>query len=497
MGSLERHMCLVVALSLSLCNAEPESLVVVVRSPISVPRGHTTTLPCWLNPPQSAEGLEVRWYRPNHFDSPVLLYLAKKFDNATQEASFRGRVSFGLKDVVSGGLKAGDVSLKLTNVTLEDAGGYTCYVSSDQVYDSTSVSLNVTQTGTSPLLSAVRREDHMVNVSCESEGWYPEPSLRWSDPKQAQSSKNTKYSKDSSGLLSVHSWILVSGSTEVSCSVGLSGPEAKWARMRLEKPPQAECGSSHGGWIAFVLLLILMLALLGVYFYKKRVKKARVRRDNDEESQKLLTRGDILSPDLSHFNYANVTLENVGNPNLTVRGCMVRDAGCPGIPGGTCLTAIRGTPGFSSGLHYWEVSMENINNVKIGLKESWWVGVTSATEISQDTSPTTSNGFWFLSSSPDRPDRFQFSTEPNVLLPVRSRPQTVGVYLNYDSGELSFYNAKDKSLIGSFKANFTGEVFPLFNPGVGDTAPMTILQREKHSENNDVQENPLLPKHQP
>ncbi|KAM6960329.1 butyrophilin subfamily 2 member A2-like [Tautogolabrus adspersus] len=366
MGSLEWHMCLVVALSSSLCNTAPDSLGVVARSPISVLRGHTTTLPCWLNPPQNAESLEVRWYRPDHFDSPILLYHAKKFENATQEASYRGRVSFGLKDAVSGGLTTGDVSLKLTNVTLEDAGEYTCYVSSDQVYESSSVSLIVTQTGTSPFLSPVWREDHMVNVSCEAEGWYPEPSLRWSDPKQAQSSKNTKYSKDSSGLLSVHSWILVSSSTEVSCSVGLSGAEAKWARMRLEKPPQAEPGSSDGGWIAFGLLLIMVLAVLGVYFYKKRVKKSQSSKSDNVEV-------DILPPDLSSYNYVNVTLGNVDHPYLKVKNGIVRDAEGKGLPVGpnaTCHTAITGTPGFSSGKHYWEVS---IGNDKIGLKESWWV----------------------------------------------------------------------------------------------------------------------------
>uniref|UniRef100_A0A3Q3H123 Ig-like domain-containing protein n=1 Tax=Labrus bergylta TaxID=56723 RepID=A0A3Q3H123_9LABR len=408
---------------------DSESLVVVVRPSISVPRGHTTTLPCWLNPQQSAEGLEVRWYRPNHFDSPVLLYIAKKFENAAQEASFRGRVSFGLMDVQSGGLKAGDVSLKLTNVTLEDAGEYTCYVSSDQVYDSRSVSLEVTR----------KYQDHMVNVSCESEGWYPEPSLRWSDPKPAQSSKNTKHSKDSSGLLSVHSWILVSSSTEVSCSVGPLVPR---------KSGQECPGSSHGGWIAFVLLLlIVMLALLGLYFYKKRECRGKIPRVYHHFFFNMI---------LSNFKYifiltANVTLKR-WKIHTSSQGCRVRDADCQGITGGTCHTAIRGTPGFSSGLHYWEVSM---GNDKIGLKEA---------------------------------DRFQFSTKPNVLLPVRSRPQTVGVYLNHDIGELSFYNAQDKSLIGSFKANFTGEVFPLFNPGVGDRAPMTILQREKHNENNDVQD---------
>lgn len=73
-----------------------------------------------------------------------MLYRAKVFEDASQDASYKGRVSFGLKDAASGGLAAGDVSLKLVNVTIEDAGDYTCYVSSDQGYDSASVSLAVT-----------------------------------------------------------------------------------------------------------------------------------------------------------------------------------------------------------------------------------------------------------------------------------------------------------------------------------------------------------------
>lgn len=158
------------------------------------------------------------------------------------------------------------------------------------------------EVGNSPLLSTEWKEDNKVNVSCESGGWYPEPTLRWSDQKQVLTPKSLQYSKDSSGLLSVHSWLLVSGSSEASCSVGLLDEEAKEARVRLENPPQPakqgkendlhvynrciffiffmyrflffylESGSSVAGWVAFALLLIATLVALGVLFFKKRGK---------------------------------------------------------------------------------------------------------------------------------------------------------------------------------------------------------------------------------
>lgn len=183
------------------------------------------------------------------------------------------------------------------------------------------------------------------------------------------------------------------------------------------------------------------------------------------------------------FSTVNVTLDKVDNPYLKIKDSKLRDAKCD-FPDGqkvTCLTAIKGTPGFTSGQHYWEVSLGKTDNV--GLKQSWWVGVTNKTDPQKsDLSPTTSNGFWFLSSSPDRADSFQFSTEPEVVLPVYSRPQTLGVYLNYNSGELSFYNVEDEHFIGSLAATFKGKVFPFFNPGKGDSAPMEILQRTEQGE---------------
>ncbi|XP_055358395.1 butyrophilin subfamily 1 member A1-like isoform X2 [Betta splendens] len=484
MGVHSLSVYILAGLCASLSKAAPvsESFVVLVLSPVSVHHGRTTTLPCWLNPPQNAEGLEVRWYRSENFDTPIILYQAQNL-TASQDAQYNGRVSFGLKDATSGGLKTGDVSLSLGNVTVTDAGEYTCYISSDKGYDKASISLSVIGIGAQPFLSVDWRDRDEVNVSCESAGWYPKPQLRWFDQKQDLNPKHLDYSERSSGLMSVHSWLLVPSSSEVSCSV-----EGKVASVHLGSPP--ESAGSLAGWVAFAILLIVALA--GLLYYKrkalfKRLKSKRIPAEEVDLTAPLLeVKPTTLAEATKH--YVNVTFDSENRPYLTIRNCKVRDAG-HSFPDGsnvTCLTAIRGKDGFSSGQHYWEVSLGK-EDIHVGLKQSWWVGVTSATSFSEqpDIPPTASNGFWFLSSSPDRVESFQFSTEPKVLLPVVSRPQTLGVYLNYAGGELSFYNVDAKSLIGSLNVQFKGGVFPLFNPGNGDKAPMEILQKPVEGTHSD------------
>lgn len=76
-------------------------------------------------------------------------------------------------------------------------------------------------------------EDDKVNVSCESEGWYPQPVLRWSDKKQDVKPQSLVYRNLSSGLFLVHSWLLLSSTSEPSCSVGLSDKEVKEAKVSL------------------------------------------------------------------------------------------------------------------------------------------------------------------------------------------------------------------------------------------------------------------------
>ncbi|XP_058480433.1 butyrophilin subfamily 2 member A2-like [Solea solea] len=487
------HLYLIAVLCASLSGAGPvpKGFVVLVSSSLSVHHGETTTLPCWLNPAQSAEGLEVRWYRGDHFDSPIIQIQHKGVESIGD--SYNGRVSIGLKDAASGGVTTGDVSLNLRDVTLEDAGDYTCYVSSDQDYDRGSVSLNVTKTGTRPLLSVVWMEENLLNMSCESEGWYPQPWLRWSDDMRNLTPKSLQYSnvQEAFSPVSVHSWLMVSGLSDVSCSVGFSDEDVKEASVRLQGvPPQLAKGVA--GWVAFALLLLAILVSLGVMYFlyfRNRVfqKKKKSGNSDAEENKKLLAgvepRGSERLKE-AETHYENITLQEKEHLFLKISNTLLRDNGQAAPHDGkevTCLTAIKGAPGFNSGQHYWEVSLKRENVV---VKESWWVGVTNAVDFPLHCKlpPSASSGFWFLSSSPDRADSLQVSSEPNVLLPVLSRPKTVGVYLDYDKGELSFYDVEEKNIIGSLTATFTGEVFPLFNPGKGDTSPMEILQRTTQGE---------------
>ncbi|KAL3046460.1 hypothetical protein OYC64_004457 [Pagothenia borchgrevinki] len=484
---MDALMLMVLAVCVFCCRAAPVSNSLQVGgSPVSVQLGHTATLPCWLSPPQSAEQLEVRWFLPGEgFDSPVLLYQRAQLEHGSQDAAYAGRVSLGLKDATSSGLREGDVSLKLANATLQDAGDYSCYVSSDKEYDTATVSLVVTVTGTPSLLSAVWIPDGRVNLSCESEGWSPRPSLRWDDPLKTLTPQSLQYSTAPSGLVSVHSWILLPASTQVSCWV-----EEQEVRLQLQEPPSPPQGS--GGWAAFGLLLSAVLLAAAFLLYRKRGKKAKLFVEGPEnlyspENQTLLPKGKIEPTLIStaRQSYVNVKPEHDGNEYLKIRDNKIRDLQreetlSPDLPDGdqvTCLTAITGTPPLSSGRHYWEVSLWNST---AGLKQSWWVGVTSTASIPADShlTPSSSDGFWFLSSSSTS---LQLSTESSVLLPSPG-PQTLGVFLDIERGELSFYNVEEQSLICSLTAAFTGPLFPLFNPGKSDKAPMELLQKAVEAE---------------
>uniref|UniRef100_A0A8C6U874 Butyrophilin subfamily 1 member A1-like n=1 Tax=Neogobius melanostomus TaxID=47308 RepID=A0A8C6U874_9GOBI len=376
--------------------------------------------------------MEVNWFYQDQFDAPVMLYKDKTLNSVSQPASYTGRVSFGQKEASSGGLTDGDVSLKLVNVTLADAGKYTCYVSSEKHHDKASLNLIVTP---------VIMENNKVNVSCESDGWYPKPKLQWSDGSSALTPKALVHSTASTGLASVHSWLLVSSPSTVSCTVGLSGQEALEGRMLA-------------GWVLFAVALVALVALLGFLFFTK-------------------SRGTYFS---------NVQLVNSDNKFITIKNNILRDN--VDFPAGdkvTCLTAVTGTPGFSSGKHYWEVSLVINGAAAVPPKQSWWIGVTNKSVIPKDYkhSSIADNGFWFLSSSPDNAGVLQFSSNPPTCFYVSALPRKIGVFLDYDGGTLQFYNAENRRRLGFFPTKFSGEVFPLFNPGTGDRAPMEIMQRSQ------------------
>uniref|UniRef100_A0A674BKZ5 Ig-like domain-containing protein n=1 Tax=Salmo trutta TaxID=8032 RepID=A0A674BKZ5_SALTR len=85
--------------------------------------GGDVILPCFLRPTSSAVEESVEWQRLDLEPKEVHLYRDRGDDYALQNPSYSGRTSLFSEE-----LKNGNVSLKLTNVKLSDAGKYTCYI---------------------------------------------------------------------------------------------------------------------------------------------------------------------------------------------------------------------------------------------------------------------------------------------------------------------------------------------------------------------------------
>lgn len=455
----------------------------VSKDVISARLGKEATLPCWLSPTTNVDGFEVLWYRI--FETPVLLYRDGKIKESLQ-AEYVGRTSFKHRNWTSEGLKEGDLTLKLANVTLNDEGEYVCYVSRSDGFDLGKVHLNVTVMGTPPLLSVgpLASDSVSFNVSCESHGWKPQPRLQWSDGRQTLAPENLGYSSDGQDLVEVHSW-LISSSPWVSCSLGLSAEEMWEGRVKLENSPVKEMVHSEGWKTAFIIAILLVLLIIGIsvlLYFKKRASFS--------EAELVTTQADVMKHSVPcdvlknmKQHAVDVTLDRTESQCLkvTVDGKSVRDnVSTTEEQWATQCTFILGKTSFSSGFAYWEVEL---GRKKVGLKESWGVGLASETVKQQQGNVplTPSNGFWFLSS-----EKLKVDTEFRFFVHVT--PEILGVYLDYDKGEVSFYNIKEQSHIATLATKFTGEVFPFFLPGRGDTAPLRIkdINIKPDSENSNL-----------
>uniref|UniRef100_A0A8C7FG80 Ig-like domain-containing protein n=1 Tax=Oncorhynchus kisutch TaxID=8019 RepID=A0A8C7FG80_ONCKI len=138
--------------------------------------GDDVILPCFLKPSNSAEDMAVEWTGLKLKTRNVHLYRQGRDSNEDQFPSYRGRTSMFHEE-----LKNGIVSLKLTRVTLSDAGSYRCFIPTltSQVKETT-VQLFVGAVS-QPVISIDGTKGWGVVLKCESGGWFPEPEMEWLD----------------------------------------------------------------------------------------------------------------------------------------------------------------------------------------------------------------------------------------------------------------------------------------------------------------------------
>ncbi|XP_051571617.1 butyrophilin subfamily 3 member A3 isoform X2 [Myxocyprinus asiaticus] len=111
-----------------------------------------------------------------------------------------------------------------------------------------------------------------------------------------------------------------------------------------------------------------------------------------------------------------------------------------------------GTEGFSNGRHYWEVDVGEMD---------WRIGMAKESALRKGfKSLNTATGY--LTLRLERGTELKALTVPFTALPATSIPRKVGIYLDIDKGQLSFYNVESRSHIYTYNETFDEKLFPIF-----------------------------------
>lgn len=120
----------------------------------------------------------------------------------------------------------------------------------------------------------------------------------------------------------------------------------------------------------------------------------------------------------------------------------------------TCVLASKG---FSWGRHYWEVV--------VGSKSDWRLGVIKGTASRKGKlNKSPEHGVWLIGLKEGRV--YEAFGCPRLPLPVAGHPHRIGVYLHYEQGELTFFDADrpdDLRTLYTFQADFQGKLYPILD----------------------------------
>uniref|UniRef100_A0A3B4B1I0 B30.2/SPRY domain-containing protein n=1 Tax=Periophthalmus magnuspinnatus TaxID=409849 RepID=A0A3B4B1I0_9GOBI len=142
----------------------------------------------------------------------------------------------------------------------------------------------------------------------------------------------------------------------------------------------------------------------------------------------------VLSKDLKQVNYTGQTQTLPDNSERF-----------------SSFLCVLGKQKFSSGKFYFEIQVKG--------KTAWELGVArESVDRKEEDTQTVQKGYWLLSMD----SVYNTSDDPPVVFPMRSSPEKVGVFVDYDEGLVSFYDVDKDSLIYSFTdCGFNENILPL------------------------------------
>ncbi|XP_043942102.1 zinc-binding protein A33-like [Protopterus annectens] len=133
---------------------------------------------------------------------------------------------------------------------------------------------------------------------------------------------------------------------------------------------------------------------------------------------------------------------------------------------------VLGSEGFTSGKHCWKVETKNMTN--------WMLGVAQEScKRKGNFNINPKNGFWTLLLLSGDNMSCQMGSRQKINH-VTGRHGRVLVYLDYDEGQLSFYNADYGSHIYTFVSPFSARLYPVFSPRDRNVEPLKLMHEKQN-----------------
>ncbi|XP_075945807.1 E3 ubiquitin-protein ligase TRIM21-like [Anarhichas minor] len=132
---------------------------------------------------------------------------------------------------------------------------------------------------------------------------------------------------------------------------------------------------------------------------------------------------------------------------------------------------------FTSGRFYYEVQVKG--------KTRWFLGVArESINRKGEITASPQKGYWTICLR--NKNQYRALADPSVRLSLKSQPQKVGVFVDYEEGLVSFYDVDAAALIYSFTGCcFTEKLYPFFSPCYNhrgkNSAPL-IISPVNHTE---------------
>ncbi|XP_034885319.1 butyrophilin-like protein 9 isoform X3 [Mirounga leonina] len=409
-----------------------EVRVVGPGEPILALVGEEVEFSCHLLPYLDAEDMEIRWFRSQTSDV-VHLYEGGRELQSRQMAQFRNRTKL-IKDYIVDG----SVNLQLRGIIPDDEGLYGCRFLSSNFSREAVWELEVAGLGSDPHISLESFKKGGVQLRCSSSGWYPKPQAQWKDHKgQCLPPEMEAIVQDARGLFNLETSVVVQGGSHsnVSCSIQNS--------------------------------LLLQKKEFTIQIAEKLQTELDWRRAEGQAEWRAAQQYAVdvtLDPASAHH-----SLE-VSEDGKSVSSCTAVPGPVVGDPQRfseqTCVLSCQR---FSAGRHYWEVH--------VGRRSRWFLGVCLASVPRLGPGHLSpANGYWVMGLW----NRCEyFILDPHrIALTLRVPPRRVGIFLDWEAGKLSFFNASDGSHIFTFTHPFSGTLCAYFRPRAHDGGehpdPLTI-----------------------